>query len=359
MHSVALFYRSRDLQFDPRSTVRSIEAHWPETVHGVWMSPECEEGLVSVIIPTYNRAQFITRALDSVSEQSYRPIEIIVVDDGSKDDTTSVVEEWHQAHASDGGLTIRLFEQQNRGPGAARNHGLIKSRGEFIQFLDSDDILHPKKLKNHVRELQSAGVEFVWSPMVETPREEFEGFTFPGRSEWTNVWFQSEDSLPTSACAGMYRREVCYRVGPWAEDLVCKEDWDYLYRLKCLCPTKSHLPAPHYAAALHQEDRVNDRFDTSDGIASLLKVIQRGERYREAVPNVGISLRMQYLRALRSILRVKHPAFEEQLLELVRSSSELREEYLKFWIMLRVKPLLGPYLTSKLLQWYSSIRLSV
>lgn len=339
--------------------MKSIEAHWPETVHDDWMSPEYEEGLVSVIIPTYNRSQFITRALDSISEQSYRPIEIIVVDDGSEDETTGVIERWSHAHASDDGLTILLLEQQNRGPGAARNHGLIKSRGEFIQFLDSDDILHPKKVKIHVHELRTAEVDFVWSPMVEAPRDVLLKSTFPARIEWKNVWFQSEDSLPASACPGMYRREVCYRVGPWAEDLVCKEDWDYLYRLKCLCLTKSHLPDPLYAAALHQEGRVNDRFDTSDGIASLLKVIQRGERYREAAPNVGISLRMQYLRALRSILRVKHPAFEEQLLKLVRSSSELSEEYLKFWIVLRVKPLLGSNLTSKLLQWYSSIRLSV
>jgi len=72
------------------------------------MSPEYEEGLVSVIIPVYNRAQFIARALDSIVEQVYRPIEVVVVDDGSEDNTTGVVDQWDQAHTLDEELTIHL-----------------------------------------------------------------------------------------------------------------------------------------------------------------------------------------------------------------------------------------------------------
>jgi len=350
---------SRDYSQLNSVVVSSLKAYWPKTVHGEWMSPECDEGLVSVIIPTYNRAQFITRALESILEQSYRPIEIIVVDDGSEDETVRVVTEWSQSQVSGDGLTVRLFKQQNRGPGAARNHGLVKSRGQFIQFLDSDDILHPRKVETHVNELRTMNTEFVWSPMVETPRDALLEGAFPPQPEWSSVWFQSDDSLPASACAGMYRREVCCRIGPWAEDLVCKEDWDYLYRLKCLKPRASHVPAPQYAAALHRSGRVHDRFHTPDGIASLLEVIRRGERYRQAAPKADISLRMQYLRVLRSILRLENSAFGDQLLDLVRTSPELKEDHLKFRIVLGTKSLLGGRLASKLFDWYSSARLAI
>jgi len=93
--------------------------------------------LISVIIPTYNAGRFISTALDSVMAQDYRPIEVVVVDDGSTDGTAAIVKSYAQ---------VRYIYQANQGPAAARNAGLANSTGELIAFLDADDYWTPHKL---------------------------------------------------------------------------------------------------------------------------------------------------------------------------------------------------------------------
>ena len=95
--------------------------------------------LVSVVIPTYNSGRFIAQAIQSVLDQSYARYEVIVIDDGSTDETKDVLREF------DG--RIRYLYQANRGPSAARNAGIRLARGEYICFLDADDIWTPNKLE--------------------------------------------------------------------------------------------------------------------------------------------------------------------------------------------------------------------
>ncbi len=102
--------------------------------------------LVSVIIPCYNQAHFVGDAIESVLAQTWPQREIIVVDDGSRDDPAAVV----ARHAG-----VRLIRQANQGVSAARNHGLRVSRGEFLVFLDADDRLTPQALEIHLRHLQA------------------------------------------------------------------------------------------------------------------------------------------------------------------------------------------------------------
>ena len=117
-----------------------------------------EPGLVTVVIPSYNRARLICIAIDSVLAQTYRPIEIVVVDDGSKDDTRAVVESY--------GAPVRYVHQANAGAAAARNTGIRHARGEFIALLDSDDLWHPWKLEAQVRLLRARPhVGMVWTDM--------------------------------------------------------------------------------------------------------------------------------------------------------------------------------------------------
>ena len=103
--------------------------------------------LVSVVMPAYNAADFIAAALDSVLAQTYRPIEVLVADDGSKDGTAAVVRGF--------GPPVVYLRQENRGPAGARNLALAHARGEFVAFLDADDLWHPRKLDLQVRAMQS------------------------------------------------------------------------------------------------------------------------------------------------------------------------------------------------------------
>jgi glycosyltransferase involved in cell wall biosynthesis len=101
--------------------------------------------LVSCIIPVYNSERFIAAAVESILGQTHRPIEVIVVDDGSTDGTPAVLEQFS-------GL-LRVIAQSNAGHAAARNAGIRASAGEYIAFLDADDLWHPDKLVRQTRRL--------------------------------------------------------------------------------------------------------------------------------------------------------------------------------------------------------------
>jgi glycosyltransferase involved in cell wall biosynthesis len=120
-----------------------------------------EAGLVSVVIPTYNRAHLIGRAIESVLDQTYQPVEVIVVDDGSSDNTREVVERYDPR--------VRYIRQANAGAATARNTGLRVARGEFLALLDSDDEWFPWKLEAQVRVLDRyPEIGMVWTDMTAT-----------------------------------------------------------------------------------------------------------------------------------------------------------------------------------------------
>ena len=118
-----------------------------------------ESGLVTVIIPTYNRAREVATAIESALAQTYQNIELVVVDDGSTDDTRDVVARY--------GPRVRYFFQRNAGVSAARNLAMRQARGEFLAFLDSDDVWKPWRIESQVTALRrnpEAGI--AWTDMT-------------------------------------------------------------------------------------------------------------------------------------------------------------------------------------------------
>ena len=111
---------------------------------------------VSVIIPTYNRASFISRAVESVLNQSFKKWELIIVDDGSTDNTQDILKIYENQ------TRIKLLKTKNRGVSAARNLGVRQALGYWIAFLDSDDQWLPEKLEKQMREsLKNPGVSII------------------------------------------------------------------------------------------------------------------------------------------------------------------------------------------------------
>lgn len=103
---------------------------------------------VSVIIPTYNAGAYITEAIESVFKQTYKDFEVIICDDGSTDNTEKVLESY--------GTQIRYILQKNKGPASARNIGIKDAKGEYIAFLDADDIWLPEKLELQMNEIKKS-----------------------------------------------------------------------------------------------------------------------------------------------------------------------------------------------------------
>jgi len=134
--------------------------------------------LISCIVPVYNCELYLREAIDSILAQTYRPLEIVVVDDGSTDGTADVVASY--------GARLLYLRQGNAGPAAARNRGLKLAEGEFVAFLDADDVWHPDKLMRQMAcftthpklELCLTYVENVWIRELKAERERLQNHKF-------------------------------------------------------------------------------------------------------------------------------------------------------------------------------------
>lgn len=137
--------------------VVSEEKSAVEAPEGVGGSRAAATPLVSVIIPAYQIAPFVGATLDSVFAQTFRDFEVVVVNDGSPD-----TEEFERALAPYLSR-VRYFRQENRGAGAARNHGLREARGEFVAFLDGDDLWLPSYLEEQLKFIRAGGFDLVYA----------------------------------------------------------------------------------------------------------------------------------------------------------------------------------------------------
>src|SRR6476661_1585017 len=121
---------------------------------------------VTVILPLYNKAKLVSRALDSIANQTYTDWEAIVVDDGSTDDSAQIAAKYV-------GKKFRLIQQKNAGPGAARNRGLKETNTEFVAFLDGDDSWLPEYLEHGmaIHKASDSALAAVTSGYFEFPAE--------------------------------------------------------------------------------------------------------------------------------------------------------------------------------------------
>lgn len=174
--------------------------------------------LLSIIVPAYNARPFLADALECIPQQGYKPVEVIVVDDGSTDGTGDV--------ATTFGGEVTCVRQDNQGAAAARNHGLRLARGEMIAFIDADDLWPQGTLKelatylrNHPKtELVVGRVQYMRSAARVNGKHQFEPYADP--------------CLALNLGAALFRREVFDRVGQFNEGLRSSEDIDWFMRAR-------------------------------------------------------------------------------------------------------------------------------
>ena len=184
--------------------------------------------MISVIIPTYNRANYLREAIASMLSQTYQNFEIIVVDDGSTDKTREVVESF--------GERVRYFYQKNSGVGAARNKGIIESRGEYIAFLDADDIWFPEKLLFQMDIFEKFKADMVYACSVNAEEKRIRG-EFKLDVTRCDVWTRNFKELfwwndiPTSSV--VIKKESLTKFGVFDEDrsIMSAEDYDLWLRI--------------------------------------------------------------------------------------------------------------------------------
>ncbi|MCX7396131.1 MAG: glycosyltransferase family A protein [Planctomycetales bacterium] len=219
----------------------------------------------SVVIPTYNRESTLAETLASVAAQEFQDFECIVVDDGSTDGTVAIAQSFP---------FVRVICQQNSGPGVARNTGVNAAKGQYMAFLDSDDVWFPLTLSNYANVIsQCKSPAFVTgkpqlfyqpeelSICVEHPVE-FESFAdyFSSGDEWR--WF--------GVSSFVIRRDLFLQVGGFADGRINGEDADLAMRLG-IAPGFVHVTSPtQFGYRVHEGNVTNDTTKSQAGLQLLL-----------------------------------------------------------------------------------------
>jgi glycosyltransferase involved in cell wall biosynthesis len=193
--------------------------------------------LISVIIPCYNSELYVSEAVNSVLNQSYKNIEVICVDNGSTDNTVNILNQ-----ICDKDNRVKILFEQKKGAAYARNRGLEKCRGEIIQFLDSDDILAPGKFENQISHMIHEGFDVVVSDRLVkdvTLTHTIQRLRFPGITEAPLGIAISEIIITGNP---IYKRYLVNRVKGYTEELRMAQDWDFHIKIFLTDPKVGYVP---------------------------------------------------------------------------------------------------------------------
>jgi glycosyltransferase involved in cell wall biosynthesis len=218
------------------------------------------DGLVSCIVPAYNAEAYLHGSLESILAQRYRPIEIVVADDGSMDRTTAI--------ASAFGPPVRVVSQPTAGPAATRNFGLQEARGGFIAFLDPDDLWLPEKLAAQM-------ARFAARPELQCSITHVQAFWDESCPEEEARYREHPRMRPVPGYATttlLARRAVFDAVGPLDESLWYSDAADWFLRARERGIVIEVLPEPLTLHRLHARNLTRRRADASaDEFLNLVK----------------------------------------------------------------------------------------
>lgn len=272
--------------------------------------------LISVIIPNFNRQHLIQRAIESVNQQHYSNVEIIVVDDQSTDQSFSIIQDLQKQQDN-----LSLFvAEENSGANACRNIGVEKARGEYLAFLDSDDYFLPTKLEKQVRILQDRPeVGFVVT-----------GFGAKAVHTLPEGIITLKETIKQNNLGGfstlMVRKELFQQVGGLDSNLLSCQDWDLF--LKLLQVSQGYKLAEDLVAYEVQEDSISKNYTkVIQGYQIVSKKARATNQTLQALPEKDLLAYQEYYLAMRY--------FE---------LGQIKETRQQLWQSLQIKPRFIPFL---------------
>lgn len=222
--------------------------------------------LVSVVIPTHNRAELLDTALRSVFSQTYRDFEVIVVDDGSIDHTYDVVARY--------GDRVRYIYQESQGPSRARNAGILASSGSYVAFLDDDDIWYPRKLELQATVLEERlDVDVVYGAayLVRGTARRFLFAEAPDSEVLLERLIASTWTIPAGASVVMVRMAALQRSGLFDPAVYPYEDWELWARIALCGGRFAHVRTPMAEYRMHESNAVDCRQPMLTGYIAVLE----------------------------------------------------------------------------------------
>lgn len=262
---------------------------------------------LSVVIPTYNRRPLLADAVSSCLSQTFQDLEVLIIDDGSTDDTREWVAQLLTGAGRDG--RVHYFRQNNRGASSARNAGLQRARGEFIQFLDSDDRLLPTKFDRQLAVLDTP--EWALAPCchclgVITARFDGNGYSRSIGVRTTDVRLLLREMcsrqvhvLPT--LAPLWRSAKLKQSAGWREDIALGDDLEFHARLLACDRTVGFVDAVLFEVRDHPGDRLSVHGPSP---ASVMSALRTRRSLRDSVGRAGLwdrDTQRVFVRSMRTI----------------------------------------------------------
>ena len=261
---------------------------------------------VSVIIPAYNAAKFIRETVEHAIAQTYPNMEILVINDGSSDETASVVESFGDA--------VRLISTENRGVARARNTGIEAATGEFVAFLDSDDLWEPEKLTIQVDALDE-GHRLVYTDSISFGTESLSNINISVNEKLPSGDIRAQlilrNFIPTSSV--LLDRQIALQIGGFNPEIPVCDDWDLWLRALSVTGAK-YVDQPLVRYRVHEnslgssvEKRMSGSFQVID---SGLKILDIDAKEKKAMRGKAIAECYSYAATLarseaRSVLAIK------------------------------------------------------
>ena len=289
------------------------------------------QALVSIVIPCFNAERWLAQTLDSALAQTWPHCEVIVVDDGSRDRSRAIA----QAYAPRG---VRMVQQVSRGASAARNAGWAAARGDYVQWLDADDLLSPDKIGSQVRMLEGIDEPMAatcrWLRFRKHPAErldeampvfrDFDGFEFVRQAAATGAMMHP--------AAWLLPRALAAAAGPWDERLSLNDDGEYFARVALAAKGIRFSAQGEVYVRSYRQGSLSKRRDEV-AITSQFLSVELITRHLLARDDSAATRRACADLYQRSIYRL-HPLPERQLADAQRRVGELGGSELK--------PALGP-----------------
>lgn len=239
--------------------------------------------LVSVIIPTYNYAHLIVETLESVRDQTYAHWECIIVDDGSTDDTETIVQAFLEQHPEHDFIYIQTA---NGGTSAAKNKGISLAKGSLIQFLDADDLLSPRKLEIQVQQVQAQDLALVFSSsrffkIIDGQKLEEErypeGFLATTTLRDQDLLYKLIINNQVTIGSPIIRKDVLKEAGGFDASLMNNEDWILWFKIALIQPnfTYDHHQESYVQIRLHGNSAMNQHHKMFLGEVKVREEIER------------------------------------------------------------------------------------
>ena len=268
--------------------------------------------MISVIIPCFNSEQFIGRAIESVLKQTYKNYEIIVVDNNSSDNTTGIIYDYMNRCPN----KIKVLHEYKKGAPAARNKGLYEAKGEWIQFLDSDDELLPDKLKQQIEVADSSeadvvtGSSYIYKVINNKLHKSLR------KVESDDVWKGLLTSKLGITSANLWKRKALLAVEGWDENKSSSQEYDLLFRMLKNNSKISFCPVPLTIVHINPNSISNSQNDS--------RIVE--------ILNNSITLRLQikdYLKSQNKLTKELNQATDKHIYYMLISYSSMISVYFK------------------------------